>query len=79
MDHYSILILFAMAVPATITLIKMDDTSDSDISVLVTGSQWRWHYSYLEYDVEYQSIMATPREQIYGRLPQKPTKLSLRS
>ncbi|WP_241972491.1 cytochrome c oxidase subunit II [Aliidiomarina haloalkalitolerans] len=64
------LILFAMAVPATITLIKMDDTSDSDISVLVTGSQWRWHYSYLEYDVEYQSIMATPREQIYGRLPQ---------
>lgn len=64
------LILFAMAIPATITLIKMDDTSDSDLSVLVTGSQWRWHYSYLEYDVEFQSIMATPREQIYGRLPQ---------
>lgn len=63
------LILVAMAVPATITLIEMDDTSDSDISVLVTGSQWRWHYSYLDYDIEYMSNMATPREQIYGRLP----------
>ncbi|MFU8785114.1 cytochrome c oxidase subunit II [Aliidiomarina sp.] len=64
------LILIGMAVPATITLIKMDDTSESDLSVLVTGSQWRWHYSYLDYDVEYLSNMATPREQIYGRLPQ---------
>lgn len=64
------LILIGMAVPATITLIKMDDTNESDLSVLVTGSQWRWHYSYLDYDVEYLSNMATPREQIYGRLPQ---------
>ncbi len=63
------LILVAMAVPATITLIEMDDTSDSDMSVLVTGSQWRWHYSYLDYDIEFMSNMATPREQIYGRLP----------
>lgn len=64
------LILIGMAVPATITLLKMDDTSDSDLSVLITGSQWRWHYSYLDYDVEYLSNMATPRDQIYGRLPQ---------
>ncbi|MCH8492922.1 MAG: cytochrome c oxidase subunit II [Idiomarina sp.] len=63
------LILIGMAVPATITLIKMDDTSESDLSVLITGSQWRWHYSYLDYDVEYLSNLATPREQIYGRLP----------
>lgn len=63
-------ILMGMAVPATITLIKMDDTSDSDMSVLITGSQWRWHYSYLDYDVEYLSNLATPREQIFGRLPQ---------
>jgi len=64
------LILIGMAVPATITLIKMDDTTESDLSVLITGSQWRWHYSYLDYDVEYLSNLATPREQIYGRLPQ---------
>ncbi|RUO23381.1 cytochrome c oxidase subunit II [Aliidiomarina iranensis] len=64
------LILIGMAVPATMTLLDMDDTSDSDLSVLITGSQWRWHYSYLDYDVEYLSNMATPREQIYGRLPQ---------
>ncbi|MCC5855214.1 MAG: cytochrome c oxidase subunit II [Idiomarina sp.] len=63
------LILIGMAVPATITLIKMDDTSDSDLTVLVTGSQWRWHYAYHDYDVEFQSNLATPRGQIYGRLP----------
>ncbi|WP_198677919.1 cytochrome c oxidase subunit II [Aliidiomarina shirensis] len=64
------LILIGMAVPATITLLEMDDTADSDLSVLITGSQWRWHYSYLDYDVEFLSNMATQREQIYGRLPQ---------
>lgn len=62
-------ILVGMAVPATLTLLEMDDTSDSDMSVLITGSQWRWHYSYLDYDIEYLSNLATPREQIYGRLP----------
>lgn len=61
-------LLIFMAVPATITLIQMDDTEDSDLSVLVTGSQWRWHYSYLDYDVEFNSNMATLNEQIYGRL-----------
>lgn len=63
------LILLGMAVPATITLFEMDDTDDSDLTVVVTGSQWRWHYSYLDYDVEFQSILATQNEQIYGRLP----------
>ena len=63
------LILVGMAVPATITLFEMDDTSDSDLTVVVTGSQWRWHYSYLDRDVEFQSVLATQNEQIYGRLP----------
>jgi len=62
-------LLIFMAVPATITLIKMDDTTDSELSVLVTGSQWRWDYEYLDYDVSFRSNMATPREQIFGRLP----------
>ncbi|RTE86475.1 MULTISPECIES: cytochrome c oxidase subunit II [Gammaproteobacteria] len=70
------LILVAMAVPATITLFEMDDTDDSDLTVVVTGSQWRWHYSYLDHDVEFQSILATQNEQIYGRLPKTENYLS---
>lgn len=63
-----VVILIGMAVPATKTLIAMEDTSAADVTVLVTGSQWKWHYKYLEHEVEYFSLLATPREQITNRL-----------
>ena len=43
-----ILILVAMAVPATKVLIFMEQTGDSDITVKVTGYQWKWKYDYLD-------------------------------
>ena len=43
-----ILILVGMAIPATKTLIKMEDTSDHDLTVKVTGYQWKWRYDYIE-------------------------------
>lgn len=58
------LILIGMAVPATRTLIAMEDTSDADLTVQITGSQWKWHYRYFDDDVEYYSLMATPQAQI---------------
>ncbi|MCU7553550.1 cytochrome c oxidase subunit II [Alteromonas sp. ASW11-19] len=61
------LILIFMAVPAANTLIAMEDTSEPDMTVLVTGSQWKWHYKYMDRDVEFYSLMATPREQIDNR------------
>ncbi|MEG0010328.1 MAG: cytochrome c oxidase subunit II [Aeromonas sp.] len=64
-----VLILVAMAVPATSTLLKMEDTSKADLTVLVTGSQWKWHYKYLEHPVEFYSLLATDRKQIKGELP----------
>ena len=36
-------ILIAMAVPATKTLIVMEDASKADLTIKVTGSQWKWH------------------------------------
>lgn len=63
-----VVILIGMAIPATKTLIAMEDTTAADVTVLVTGSQWKWHYKYLEHDVEYFSLLATPREQIYNKL-----------
>ncbi|MGY3858144.1 cytochrome c oxidase subunit II [Aeromonas intestinalis] len=64
-----VLILVAMAVPATSTLLKMEDTSKADLTVLVTGSQWKWHYKYLEHPVEFYSLLATDRKQVKGEQP----------
>ena len=61
------LILIFMAVPAANTLIAMEDTSEPDMTVLVTGSQWKWHYKYMDSDVEFYSLLATQREQIENK------------
>lgn len=57
-------ILIAMAFPATKTLIEMEDTSDADLTVQVTGSQWKWHYRYFEHELDYYSLLATPQAEI---------------
>ncbi|WP_368735636.1 cytochrome c oxidase subunit II [Rheinheimera maricola] len=62
-----VIILIIMAIPATKTLIAMEDTTEADVTVLVTGSQWKWHYKYLNHDVEFYSLLATPREQIINK------------
>ncbi|MEN2268539.1 cytochrome c oxidase subunit II [Vibrio diabolicus] len=61
-----IIILVAMAIPATKTLVAMEDTSQSDITVKITGSQWKWHYSYFGENVEFFSLLATSQKQIDG-------------
>lgn len=43
-------ILVGMAIPAASTLIKMEDFRNSDISIKVTGLQWKWKYDYLVTD-----------------------------
>lgn len=60
-------ILMVMAVPAARTLIAMEDTSEADVSIIVTGSQWKWHYKYMDNDVEYYSLLATQPEQIANK------------
>ena len=59
-----VLILVGLAIPATSTLIDIEDNSNPDLTVLITGSQWKWHYQYLEADFGYYSNMSTPAEQI---------------
>ncbi len=63
-----VVILILMAIPATQTLIAMEDTSEADVSILITGSQWKWHYKYMDHKVEYYSLLATPRKQIENKL-----------
>lgn len=61
------LILIGMAIPATLTLIAMEDTADADVTVQVTGSQWKWHYEYFEHEVSFFSRLATQQEQIQNK------------
>ena len=59
-------ILIAMAVPATKTLIRMADARDAELTIKVTGYQWRWHYDYLDEGVGFFSTLATPQAQIHN-------------
>ncbi|MDX1696702.1 MAG: cytochrome c oxidase subunit II [Thiohalobacterales bacterium] len=46
------LVLVGMAVPATKALLALEDTRNSDMSILVTGYQWKWKYDYLDGEAE---------------------------
>lgn len=58
-------VLVIMAVASAKVLVKMEDVSEADMTVKVTGYQWMWHYDYLDEGVSFYSMLATPREQIY--------------
>lgn len=60
------LILVGMAIPATKALVNMEDTSNSDLSIKVTGYQWKWGYEYIDDDISFISSLATPHDQIYN-------------
>ena len=64
-----ILILVGMAIPATTTLLEIEDNSDPDLTILITASQWKWHYQYLEAGIGYYSNLTTPTAQINNLEP----------
>jgi cytochrome c oxidase subunit 2 len=66
------LIVIGMALPATRTVVAMKDTSSPDLTVKVTGYQWKWGYDYLDgpaSGVQFLSNLKTPVEQIEGKAP----------
>ena len=52
-----VLILVAMAVPATTALVVMEDPSGADMTVKITGYQWKWKYEYIDEDIEFVSSL----------------------
>jgi cytochrome c oxidase subunit 2 len=50
-----VIILVVMAVPAAKTLIEIEDTTRSELTIKVTGFQWGWEYDYLDDGVAYYS------------------------
>lgn len=52
-------ILVVMAIPATKALILMEDSSDPDLTIKVTGYQWKWRYEYVDDGVSFYSSLAS--------------------
>ena len=66
-------VIFAIGVKATYTLADMYNVDNADMTVEITGYQWRWRYRYLneadpDAEVDYFSSLATPRDEINNRL-----------
>ncbi len=63
-----VIILVAMAIPATTTLNAMYDIGESDLDIEVRGYQWKWQYTYINDDpakeVKFMSALLTPAEEI---------------
>ena len=55
-----VIILVVMAIPAAETMVKLEDTRNPDISIVVTAYQWKWHYKYQDEGVEFYSSLARP-------------------
>ena len=61
------IIVIAMALPATRTVVAMKDTSNADLTIKATGMQWKWGYDYLKGEGEgiaFLSTLSTPRTQV---------------
>jgi len=53
-----VLILVFVAVPAARTLVKIDDTSNAQLTIKATGYQWKWQYEYIGQGVSFYSTLA---------------------
>lgn len=65
-------ILLAMMVPATKSLVMLRDTTDADLTIKATGYQWKWGYDYIRGEgegISFYSSLSTPQAQIQGTEP----------
>jgi len=54
-----VIILIALAIPAARTLVTIEDTRNAELTVKVTGYQWKWQYEYLGKDIAFYSTLST--------------------
>ncbi|WP_199153992.1 cytochrome c oxidase subunit II [Chromobacterium sp. ASV23] len=64
-----LLILVLMALPATRAVLAQKSTRSEDMTIKITGYQWKWRYDYLDDNFGFVSHLSTPRDQIEGRAP----------
>jgi cytochrome c oxidase subunit II len=54
-----VVILVAMAIPAARTLVKIEDSRGAQLTVKVTGYQWKWQYDYVDHGVSFFSTLSS--------------------
>ncbi len=64
-----VIILVLMAIPATNVLLNMNNEDKEDLTIKITGYQWKWHYDYLEDGISFFSNLSTPMAQIHNEAP----------
>jgi cytochrome c oxidase subunit 2 len=65
-------IVVLMALPATKAVVAMKDTTNADLTVKVTGYQWKWGYDYVKgpgEGINFLSTLSTPRSEVNGQAP----------
>ena len=73
-----LLIVIGMALPATKTVVAMKDTTNADVTIKVTGYQWKWGYDYIKGEgegISFLQTLSTPREQINNQAEKTDTYL----
>ncbi|WP_322058964.1 cytochrome c oxidase subunit II [Paraburkholderia sp. J63] len=66
------IIVVLMALPATKAVVAMKDTTNADLTVKVTGYQWKWGYDYVKgpgEGISFLSTLTTPRAEVNGQAP----------
>ncbi|NCF72302.1 MAG: cytochrome c oxidase subunit II [Gammaproteobacteria bacterium] len=53
-----VIILILISVPTAETMVKLEDSRNPDMSIVITGYQWKWHYKYQDSDIEFFSSLA---------------------
>lgn len=68
-------ILVGLAIPGTRVLINMNDEAKPDLTIKITGYQWKWKYEYLDKGVSFFSNLSTPFDEMSGIKPKNPNYL----
>lgn len=70
-----VIILVVMAVPATRVMLHMNNNDKEDITIKITGYQWKWQYEYIEDGISFFSNLSTPKDQLDSLAPKGPNYL----
>ena len=66
-----ILILIAMAIPASKTLVDIEVLDKADMTIKVTGIQWKWQYDYPEEGISFVSNLAQSSRDVIKASPEE--------
>ncbi len=53
-----VFILVGMAIPATRAVIDIENSSEAQLTIKVTGYQWKWRYQYVGTNIDFYSSLA---------------------